>query len=46
MPNSVMKRPPPPCCTRAAKGITVGIQAEPGTNVLELTDNVEVVVQR
>jgi hydrophobic/amphiphilic exporter-1 (mainly G- bacteria), HAE1 family len=31
---------------RGGKGITVGIQAEPGTNVLELTDNVEVVVQR
>ncbi len=31
---------------RGEKGITVGIQAEPGTNVLELTDAVEAVVQR
>ncbi|HDQ39746.1 MAG TPA: efflux RND transporter permease subunit [Desulfonatronum sp.] len=31
---------------RGEKGITVGIQAEPGTNVLELTDEVETVVER
>ncbi|WP_084031795.1 efflux RND transporter permease subunit [Desulfonatronum lacustre] len=30
---------------RGEKGITVGIQAEPGTNVLELTDAVEAVVR-
>jgi len=31
---------------KGRKGITVGIQAEPGTNVLDVTDRVEVVVNR
>lgn len=30
---------------KGRKGITVGVQAEPGTNVLDLTDRVEVVVR-
>ena len=30
---------------KGRKGITVGVQAEPGTNVLDLTDRVEAVVQ-